>query len=181
MTSLEFRALPQRLTDEERDEALGQLRESAVRGQVSQETFANRMELILSAQQYEELHAALQDLEQPRQDGAMVRAVERVTTLRGRVRRAWARKEDLPELLLPAAGPYALSIGRAPGSVLRLTDYTVSRSHAQVRFTGRGWTLRDLGSSNGTWVNNRRITGSVPVRPGDRVRFGTVGFLLSAP
>lgn len=180
MTSLEFRALPSRLSDAERDHALEQLRESAVRGQVSQQTFASRMEIILNAQRQEELHAALHDLGQPRQDGAMVRAVSRVSSLRGRMRRAWS-SEDLPELLLPAAGPYALSIGRAPGSVLRLTDYTVSRAHAQVRYTGQGWTLRDLGSSNGTWVNDRRITGSVPVRPGDRVRFGTVGFRLTAP
>lgn len=181
MTSLEFRALPQRLTDAERDQALGQLRESAAQGQVSHETFANRMEIILGAQRPEELHAALYDVRQPRQDSAMVRAVGRVSSLRGRMRRAWTREDDLPELLLPAAGPYALSIGRAPGSVLRLTDYTVSRAHAQVRYTGQGWTLRDLGSSNGTWVNDRRIAGSVPVRPGDRVRFGTVGFQLTAP
>lgn len=183
MTSLEFRAVPPRLSDVERDEALSMLRESAVRGQVSQQTFANRMDLILKAQSPDELHAVLYDLRRPQlpsNEGPMVRAVSRVASWRGRLRRAWTT-EDLPELLLPASGPYALSIGRAPGSVLRLTDYTVSRAHAQVRYTGQGWTLRDLGSSNGTWVNERRITGAVPVRPGDRVRFGQVSFRLTAP
>ncbi|MCK1797102.1 FHA domain-containing protein [Streptomyces sp. XM4193] len=183
MTSLEFRAVPPRLSDAERDQALSLLRESAVRGQVSQDTFASRVELILQAQSADELHKVLHDLGRPQllpAEGPMVRAVSRMASLRGRLRRAWTA-EDLPELLLPASGPYALSIGRAPGSILRLTDHTVSRAHAQVRYTGQGWTLRDLGSSNGTWVNERRITGAVTVRPGDRVRFGRVGFRLTAP
>lgn len=185
MTSLEFRAVPPRLSDAERDRALELLRESAVRGQVSQDTFAGRAERILKARCADDLHAVLHDLRPPRppaphRESPLVRVVGRVSALRGKVRRAW-RAEELPELQLPASGPYALSIGRAPGSVLRLTDHTVSRAHAQVRFTGTGWTLRDLGSSNGTWVNERRITGSVPVRPGDRVRFGQVGFRLTSP
>lgn len=154
-----------------------------MRGQVSQQTFDDRMQLILTAQSHDELHAVLFDLRRPplsSGEGPVVRAVGRVASLRGRMRRAW-QNEDLPELLLPASGPYALSIGRAPGSVLRLTDYTVSRAHAQLRYTGQGWTLRDLGSSNGTWVNERRIAGVVPVQPGDRVRFGQVSFRFTAP
>ncbi|MCF6526237.1 FHA domain-containing protein [Streptomyces sp. JJ36] len=101
------------------------------------------------------------------------------TGLRVRMRRAW-RLVRSPELLLPAPGPHPFSIGRAPGSMLRLSHYTVSRAHAQLRSTGQGWTLRDLGSANGTWVNGRRITGSVTVRAGDHVRFGQVGFRLAA-
>ncbi|MBB1256006.1 FHA domain-containing protein [Streptomyces alkaliterrae] len=185
MTSLDFSAQPPRLSDAEREFALELLRDAAVRGRVSQDTFEGRAELILKAQRPDELHAVLYDLRPlkeapPARENVLVRVVGGMAALRAKLRRAW-RTEELPELQLPASGPYALSIGRAPGSVLRLTDHTVSRAHAQVRFTGSGWTLRDLGSSNGTWVNDRRITGSVPVRPGDRVRFGQVGFRLTSP
>jgi pSer/pThr/pTyr-binding forkhead associated (FHA) protein len=39
--------------------------------------------------------------------------------------------------------------------------------------------IRDLGSANGTWVNGRRVTDTLPVRPGDEVRFGAVSYRLS--
>ncbi|GAA4663949.1 hypothetical protein GCM10023347_14860 [Streptomyces chumphonensis] len=181
MTTHEFAAQPPRVTDAERDHALGVLREGAADGRVSHRTFERRMELVLHARHPGELHAVLHDLgTRQRRPSALERALGAVSGFPGRVRRAW-RDERLPELLLPGPGPYPLSIGRAPGSVLRLGDHTVSRTHAQLRHTGAGWTLRDLGSFNGTWVNGRRVTGAVAVRPGDRVRFGQVGFRLTAP
>ncbi|MBB0232260.1 FHA domain-containing protein, partial [Streptomyces calidiresistens] len=112
--------------------------------------------------------------------GRLVRAVGRLSAFRERLRHAW-RQERLPELLLPVPGPHPMSIGRAPGSVLRLNDASVSRFHAQLHAVpGGGWSLRDLGSANGTWVNGRRVTGAVPVAPGDRVRFGGTAFRLAA-
>jgi pSer/pThr/pTyr-binding forkhead associated (FHA) protein len=41
-----------------------------------------------------------------------------------------------------------------------------------------GWTLRDLASSNGTYVNGARIAGTVFVQPGDDVWFGSARFHL---
>jgi len=41
------------------------------------------------------------------------------------------------------------------------------------------WILRDLGSTNGTTVNGRRVTGAVVVRSGDVVGFGQMSFRLS--
>lgn len=181
MSSLEFSAQPPRVSDAERERALEVLRESAVQGRVSQNTFARRMELILLARRPDELRAVLHDLgPERRPPGLVLRSVSRVSSFSLRLRRAW-RAERLPELLLPGPGPYPRSIGRAPGSVLRLNDHTVSRAHAQLRHTGEGWQLRDLGSANGTWVNGRRLTGSIAVRPGDQVRFGQVGFRLTSP
>lgn len=181
MTSLEFSAYPPRLTDGDRERALEVLRESAVDGRVSQDTFLRRMEVILQAQRPDELEVVLRDLRSRRAGSRwLYRAVGKLSAFPVLVRRAWQR-ERLPELLLPAPGPYPLSIGRAPGSMLRLTHHTVSRTHAQLRHTGEGWSLRDLGSSNGTWVNGRRVTGSVSVRPGDHVQFGQAGFRLTAP
>ncbi|SCK43440.1 protein of unknown function [Streptomyces sp. WMMB 714] len=179
MTSLEFGAYPPRLSDADRERALEVLREGAAQGRVSQDTFMRRTDVILRAQWHSELDAVLQDLPTRRPRSRWyVAAITRLFDFRQRVRKAW-QSQRLPELLLPAPASYPFSIGRAPGSMLRLNHYTVSRAHAQLRSVGDGsWKLRDLGSSNGTWVNGSRVTGSVTVRPGDVVRFGQIGFRL---
>lgn len=179
MASVESRAIPPRPSEEDRERALEVLRESAAEGRVSHGTFEHRMDLILTARRFDEIEAAVHDLRPRPPEPALIRFVGTVSALPGRLRRAW-RTARLPELMLPAPGPYPMSIGRAPGSVLRLSDETVSRTHAQLHSSARGWTLRDLGSSNGTWVNGRRVTGSVSVRPGDHVRFGQVSFRLGS-
>lgn len=58
-------------------------------------------------------------------------------------------------------------IGRAPLCELKLADSRVSSQHALLRYTAEGWTLRDLGSTNGTWLNGRRL-GSGETRPLER-------------
>ncbi|WP_240483336.1 FHA domain-containing protein, partial [Streptomyces pathocidini] len=88
--------------------------------------------------------------------------------------------ERLPKLMLPEPSSYPLRIGRDPASGLRLNDDTVSRVHAQLSREGGIWVLKDLGSTNGTWVNNRRVTGRAVVRAGDLVTFGRVTFRLAA-
>ena len=181
MTSLEFGAYPPRLSDADRERALEVLREGAVQGRISQDTFEHRTDAILRAQWHGELYAVLHDLPTRRPRSRwFVAAVARISAFPGALRKAW-QSERLPELLLPMPAPYPFSIGRAPGSMLRLNHFTVSRTHAQLRSIGDGWKLRDLGSSNGTWVNGSRVTGSVRVRPGDVVRFGQIGFRLTVP
>ncbi|HEV7628296.1 MAG TPA: DUF1707 and FHA domain-containing protein [Streptomyces sp.] len=179
MTSLEFGAYPPRLSDADRERALEVLREGAAQGRVSQDTFMRRTDVILKAQWQSELHAVLHDLptRKPRSRW-YVTGITRFFAFVGSLRKAW-QSERLPELLLPSPASYPYSIGRAPGSMVRLNHFTVSRTHAQLRSSEDGWKLRDLGSSNGTWVNGSRVTGSVRVRPGDVVRFGQIGFRLS--
>ncbi len=63
---------------------------------------------------------------------------------------------------------------------MRLSHETVSRAHAELRLQGGVWVLRDLGSTNGTTVNGRRVTGSAVVRDGDQVSFGNMTFRLSS-
>src|SRR6266545_4416117 len=48
-------------------------------------------------------------------------------------------------------------IGRDPGCQLRVDDPKVSRRHAEVAWTEGGWVLRDLGSSNGTYLDGERV------------------------
>lgn len=63
-------------------------------------------------------------------------------------------------------------IGRS-SEALPLNDQTISRRHAEMTpDTGR-WYLRDLGSSNGTFVNGVRVTEARMLHPGDQVRAGT--------
>lgn len=65
-----------------------------------------------------------------------------------------------------------LRIGRAAGNDLTLADDEVSRYHATVWVHGGQVYIRDEHSTNGTWVNERRITAPTPLRPGDRIRLG---------
>jgi len=64
------------------------------------------------------------------------------------------------------------TIGRSEGQTLRLRgDKKVSTAHARVTATGDHFLLEDLGSTNGTFVNDERIQ-SVPLRSGDRIKIG---------
>lgn len=65
-----------------------------------------------------------------------------------------------------------LLIGRDPNCSLSLDDDSVSRRHAVLEFHDGGHTVCDLGSTNGTHVNERRIDGTQRLAAGDRVRFG---------
>lgn len=66
-------------------------------------------------------------------------------------------------------------LGRERGSVdLVLEDPGVSRRHAAVRALGGAITVEDLGSSNGTYVNGRRISGEVELADGDEIQLGGI-------
>lgn len=63
------------------------------------------------------------------------------------------------------------TVGREGCDVV-LPDPLTSRRHAALRLLPSGPAVEDLGSSNGTFVNGQRITGTRELRPGDVVRFG---------
>lgn len=63
-------------------------------------------------------------------------------------------------------------IGRAKGADLRLQDSAVSREHAAIEVRGSQTVLRDMGSDNGTWINNRKVKGEHTLRSGDEIRVG---------
>ncbi|ROT31616.1 FHA domain-containing protein [Micromonospora sp. HM5-17] len=71
-------------------------------------------------------------------------------------------------------GPGRHRIGREEGVDVLLDDPKVSRRHATVELTGGRALLADTGSTNGTWLNDRRIGGSAVLRDGDRIRLGHV-------
>ena len=64
-------------------------------------------------------------------------------------------------------------MGRSRDCDVVLDDPNVSRRHAEVRPSGGGWIVNDLGSTNGIKVNGRRVDGPQSLRPGDVVELGT--------
>ncbi len=68
-------------------------------------------------------------------------------------------------------------IGRKPDADLRIPLADISRSHCEFSLNDDGATLRDLGSSNGTFVNGERIT-ERSLKPGDLVKIGPVTFVV---
>jgi ABC-type multidrug transport system ATPase subunit/pSer/pThr/pTyr-binding forkhead associated (FHA) protein len=78
-----------------------------------------------------------------------------------------------------------LTIGRDPGNDITLdaSSAVVSRRHAEIRIQGGQFFVHDLGSFNGTLVNEQRITAPTPLYDGDRVQLGRGGPTLkfSAP
>ena len=62
-----------------------------------------------------------------------------------------------------------LTIGRAPGATLVLSDPTVSRLHARI---SDGGVLEDAGSSHGTYLDGTRVTGPAPLHDGAKIRLG---------
>jgi pSer/pThr/pTyr-binding forkhead associated (FHA) protein/outer membrane protein assembly factor BamB len=71
------------------------------------------------------------------------------------------------DLKLPA------TIGRGAQNTVLIDDDTASTQHARISDDGNGWRIDDLGSTNGTFVNNAKISSSA-LSNGDKVRFGKV-------
>jgi predicted component of type VI protein secretion system len=70
-------------------------------------------------------------------------------------------------------GPGGAVLGRSRDCDIVLSDANVSRHHAEIRPAGDGWTIADLGSTNGVVVNGRNARGAVPLAAGDQVELGT--------
>jgi pSer/pThr/pTyr-binding forkhead associated (FHA) protein len=79
------------------------------------------------------------------------------------------------ELDLPATG---LTIGRSSGAGLQIKDDYTSNNHAKVVRWRDQWMVQDLGSTNGTYVDGKRISEATPVQVGSAVRIGTTTFEL---
>lgn len=63
-------------------------------------------------------------------------------------------------------------IGRDPRVDIVMRDPHLSRRHVEIRLTDEGVALKDLGSTNGTWVNGDRSTGVTRLSDGDVIRLG---------
>jgi predicted component of type VI protein secretion system len=77
--------------------------------------------------------------------------------------------------------PAQAILGRATECTIVVVHRSVSREHARIRADGRRWRLEDLGSTNGTFLNNERIIVPVQLRDGDRLSIGDVEFVFHDP
>lgn len=68
-------------------------------------------------------------------------------------------------------------IGRKADAVLRIPTADVSREHCEMEVAGNEVTVRDLGSSNGTYLNGKRIA-EARVMAGDKISVGPVTFIV---
>ncbi|HWY85870.1 MAG TPA: FHA domain-containing protein [Gemmataceae bacterium] len=93
-----------------------------------------------------------------------------------------------PKLIEPAVGAERTReisipreeflIGRGSDCDLRVNDEDVSRHHCLIRVRGQEATLSDLGSSNGTFVNGKRVLSQVALVSGDEIRLAKCRFLV---
>jgi FHA domain/DUF1707 SHOCT-like domain len=160
----------------EREFLAGRLRDACAEDRLSLDTFVRRLDLLYAARTAGELRSLVADLPKPRPFGRQLArlsgwAAECVTVWAD----AWGRA-TAQRLMLPMKGSVVLGRSHDCGCVL--SDPTVSRRHARLTRTESGWTLRDLASSNGTYLNSAQITEIAEVRPGDEVWLGSLRLRL---
>jgi len=66
----------------------------------------------------------------------------------------------------------SVTVGRAPECELRLDDTYASSQHARIFGKNGSWYVEDLGSTNGTFVNEQKLAAPAMLQPGDRIRVG---------
>ena len=65
-----------------------------------------------------------------------------------------------------------VTIGREAGNDIVLEDPQVSRQHARLTLQGTSYVIEDLGSTNGSFINGRRVMTPTPLNPGDKLGLG---------
>jgi pSer/pThr/pTyr-binding forkhead associated (FHA) protein len=76
-------------------------------------------------------------------------------------------------LIMRELGGDFVMIGRAPSNQIVVDHPSVSAHHAALLRTGASYSLKDLNSTNGTWINCDRVT-EAELKDGDTIRFGSV-------
>jgi hypothetical protein len=119
-----------------------------------------------------------------RMEGDLPQAHEKVETHEGILRRADATGPGLLEMLdsgevspVFALENASIQIGRIADSDIVLPDPNVSRAHARVEHKGDAYIITDLDSTNGTWVNEQRVT-SAHLFENDIIRLGSTRFIF---
>jgi hypothetical protein len=164
-----------RASDADRERTVRVLRDAAVDGRLSHDSFVRRLDLALRARDHRSLAGVVGDLAPPRTGST--RRESRFTSLVERL----APRSAVPSLELPDFAMPVVLVGRSRSCDVVVEEPTVSRVHAALMLFGSQWFITDRGSTNGTRVNGRRIWGTADVRPGDRVRLGQAELRLVPP
>jgi pSer/pThr/pTyr-binding forkhead associated (FHA) protein len=75
-------------------------------------------------------------------------------------------------------GSAPVLVGRAPTCTLVIEDDYCSSRHCRIYIDGTTWMVEDLGSTNGTFLGNRRVDDPVPITKGEKVRIGATSLEL---
>ncbi len=75
----------------------------------------------------------------------------------------------------------SMILGRGKDCDIVIPGTHLSRRHAEIRKQASGLVLQDLGSSNGSYVNEVRVQGQQAIRAGDRIRFDVYSFRVQGP
>lgn len=151
-----------------RDQLARTLRSAYAAGLLSEDTFQARVQELLAATVLEpaRLVGDLNLREHRHRPASIARAWRRLSA-------RLAPERQAPRLLALDWGgdPCELLLGREPACQVVLSDPTVSRRHARLRFRDGVWLIEDLRSRNGTIVNGVAV-GRCELRPGDELRLG---------
>lgn len=129
------------------------------------------VQIVVKPERDEVIRTAVPSENVPSEADTRVRAMPPKVVLRGVSGAQFGR-------IVPVRG--RLTIGRGTECDLALDEPEMSRKHALIENNGDGIYLRDLGSSNGTFVNGVQVRDAV-LHPGDQIAFDRNRFLLEAP
>jgi hypothetical protein len=157
-----------RASDQARERTVALLRRRCEEGYLSLDTFERRVEDVYRARSAEQLAGLTADLP----------AIGVV----GRFRQWRLGRRPVPveglRLPLDLVREGCLVLGRSRHCDVVLNHDTVSRTHAEIRREDDGWSVRDLGSCNGTWLDGRRVDRAARVGRGDQLLLGGCTVLL---
>jgi hypothetical protein len=147
-----------RASDNRREMTVAALRERALDGCLTLDTFAGRVDAAYRAKTVEELDDIVADLPQP--GGGRLRslwiALSRALSGVGQRPEQQAPALEI-EVRLPRTAE-AVTVGRSRDCDVVVGEETVSRFHMELRHgEDDTWTVRDLDSTNGTWLNGDRV------------------------
>jgi hypothetical protein len=161
-----------RASDRSRERAAALLRRRCEEGYLSLDTFERRVEDVYRSRSVEQLAGLTADLP--------------AIGILGRIRQ-WRIGHRVGSQPAPPAGlrlpldlvrDRPLVLGRSRYCDVVLNHDTVSRTHAEIRCDDDGWRLRDLSSTNGTFVDGRRIDRAEHVHRGEQILLGGCPVLL---
>jgi hypothetical protein len=156
----------ERVSERVRNRAVERLQRCYAREALGTDTFERCLEVALTADSPRALRQTLRSVAPPS-------LLERVC--------GWTPRptgvSSSSGLLTGLVGRRPAILGRSRACDLVLVDDSVSRRHAMVVWDGERIVLSDLGSTNGTFLNGRRIM-RAEVQPGDRLRLGDLDLVL---
>ena len=138
--------------------------------------FGIQAQLVRPGGHSEEAHGAAYAEPEPTGQHGETMIYSTSARVRGQVEEAQGRPSralltvDGRRLPLP---PRGATLGRSRDCDIVLDDTGISRRHAEIRPTPDGWTVADLGSTNGLQLNGRTVRSAQLLQPGDRVELGS--------